>query len=109
RQTSAADDGCRIDVGERRLERRQGGKRASCWRGGDLLAPGPFVFAIVVGVIAVAIMMVVVAHAFPPGRLRAPRKTFAPARPVRAPGRARSHSAPGRPRSGAKRSILVGL
>src|SRR6516164_2540956 len=63
RQTSAADDGCRVDVGERCLERRQGGERTSCWRGGDLLASGPFVFAIVVSVIAVAIMfVVVVAH-----------------------------------------------
>jgi hypothetical protein len=63
RQTGAADDGCRIDIGERRLERRQGSKRTSCWRGGNL-APGPFVFAIVVGVIAVAIMIVVVTHGY---------------------------------------------
>src|SRR5262249_29800842 len=63
RQTSAADDGCRINISERRLERRQGGKRTSCWRGGDLLAPGPFVFAIIVGVIAGAIMIAGVVHA----------------------------------------------
>src|SRR5262249_48809895 len=62
RQTRAADDGCRVDIGERRLERRQGGKRTSCGRGGDLLAPGPFVFTIVVGVIAVAIMIVIGVH-----------------------------------------------
>src|SRR5262249_34972615 len=68
RQTSAADDGCCIDVSERCLERRYGGERTSCWRGGNLLAPGPFVFAIVVGVIAVAIMIVVVAHACLPPR-----------------------------------------
>src|SRR5262249_54867172 len=66
RLTRTADDGCCIDLGERCLERRQGGKRASRWRGGDL-APGPFVFAIVVGVIAVAILVVVVAtHTLPP-------------------------------------------
>src|SRR6516165_4428159 len=68
RQAGAADDGCRVDVGERCLERRQGGERTSCWRGGNLLAPGPFVFAIVVGVIAVAIMIAGVVHAYPPPR-----------------------------------------
>src|SRR5262249_53959285 len=66
RQARAADDGCRIDVGERRLERRQGGERTSCWPGGDLLAPGPFVFAIVVGVIAVAIVVVIAHVCLPP-------------------------------------------
>src|SRR5262249_45683566 len=65
RQTSAADDGCRIDVGERGLERRQGGERTSRWRGGNLLASGLVVFAIVVGVIAVAIG-VVITHALSP-------------------------------------------
>ena len=69
RQTGAADDRCRVDVGERRLERRQGGERTSrCWRGGKL-APGPFVFAVVVGVIAVAIMIVIVHGCLLPGRL----------------------------------------
>src|SRR5262249_25010972 len=45
---------------ERLLQCRQGGDRTSRWRGGNLLAPGPFVFAIVVGVIAIAILIVVV-------------------------------------------------
>src|SRR5262249_6699266 len=63
RPTGAADDGCRIDVGERCLERRQGGERTSCRRGGNLLASEPFVIAIVVGVIAVAVMIAGVVHA----------------------------------------------
>src|SRR5262245_4764729 len=63
RQTSAADDGGCGDIGERRLERRQGGKRTSCRRGGNLFAPaGPFVIAIIIGVIAVAIMIVIGVH-----------------------------------------------
>src|SRR6516162_7162798 len=64
RQTGAAD--ADRDVSERCLQRRQGGERASRWRGGDL-APGPFVIAVVVGVIAVAILIVVVTtHALSP-------------------------------------------
>jgi hypothetical protein len=42
------------------LERRYGGERTSRWRRSDLLAPGPFVIAIIVGVIALAIVVVVV-------------------------------------------------
>src|SRR6516162_800202 len=64
-QPSPTDDGRRVDVGERRLERRQGGKRTSRWRGGNL-APGPFVFAIIVGVIAVAIVLGIAHGCLPP-------------------------------------------
>src|SRR5262245_52778956 len=71
RQTGAADVGRRVDAGERRLECCQGGKRTSRWRGGNLLAPGPFVFAAiiiggVVGVIVVVITIRNATHDLPP-------------------------------------------
>src|SRR5262249_55927449 len=88
RQTGAADDGCRIDAGERRLQRRQGGDRTSCRRGGDLLAPELFVFAIVVGVIAVAIVIRDINHV-----------CFPPRKPVSASENTRAVST--RPRTGA--------
>src|SRR5262249_27750592 len=63
RQPSAAEVGRRIDVGERCLERRQGGERTSCGRGSNLFASRLLVIAIVVGVIVVVIRFVIVTHA----------------------------------------------
>src|SRR5262249_60159246 len=62
RQAAPADDCRRVGIVERGLERRQGGERTSCWRGGNLLALGPFVIAIVVSVIAITIMIRDILH-----------------------------------------------
>src|SRR6516162_403863 len=112
RHASTADDGSCVDGVQRLAERRQRvGKRPSRWRGGD----GALVVVIVVVVIApiVVIAMVVVVmfrlnnhvHSPATGMPPAPRRKIVRSRPARELGRARSRSAPGRPRSGAKRSI----